>query len=424
MEYGLIGEKLGHSFSPAIHGMFGNSEYVLKEIPREDIHTFMEQKKFRGINVTIPYKQDVMEHCVCDEVCLAIGSANTVVNRDGTLYAYNTDYLGFQYMTRRAGISFSGKKVVIFGSGGTAKTAVYAVKKAGAAKVILLSRRKESLIGVFPDCEVADYSQQEIFADAEVLVNTTPVGMYPKNGEIPAELTLFTRVEAIVDVIYNPMRTALLLEGMKRGITVTDGFPMLVAQAWYANCHFRGTESMPDAEERIEKVISALRRQLCSIALVGMPGSGKTTVGKILAEKLGRIFYDSDEVFLEKYGMAAGEYITAYGEAEFREKESEVIEELTARTGIVLSTGGGSVLREKNRTLLHQNGFVIYLDRPVNYLAREERPLSSGDDAIKRLFDERQPLYEETADLRIAVTEGNAEAAVDKIIDFWKAVSI
>lgn len=415
MKYGLIGEKLGHSFSLQIHEMFGNTEYELREIPAGELDAYMQDRSFDGINVTIPYKQAVMEFCECDEVCLAIGSANTIVNRNGRLYAYNTDCKGLLFMLKRAGIELRNKKVVILGSGGTARTAVYTAYKEGAAEIYLLSRRKNDAEVEFPRCKVIDYSDLSAIKDAEVLINTTPVGMYPGNGVSPLSISDLNRLEAVADVIYNPMRTELLLEASERGLKVTDGLPMLVAQAWYAHCLFEKQDDSKTAEEEIERVLSCLRQRIASLSLIGMPGSGKSTVGRELAKQLKLNFADADEIFEKKYNCSPGEYITRYGEEAFREEECKVIAELTARNGMVIATGGGAILRKENRRALHQNGIVIYLDRALENLDREGRPLSKDTEAILELYRIRRPLYEECADYIVEVKENDIQAVVEEI---------
>lgn len=421
VEYGLIGEKLGHSFSVKIHQCFGNDSYCLREIPREELDSFMKAADFEGLNVTIPYKQAVMDYCHMDEVCSRIGSVNTIVKEDDGLYAYNTDYLGFLYMTGRAGISFKGKKAVILGNGGTAKTAVYALQKEEAGEIILLSRRPEETRLGFPGCRVISYQDKDEFKDVEIIVNTTPVGMYPNNGASPVSLNDFPKAESVVDVVYNPMRTALLLQAEEKGLKYTDGLPMLVAQAWYAEALFFHKNMEPDDNDisDMEKTIEILRKSVSNICLVGMPGCGKSTVGSELAKRLGFAFIDTDEEFLRIHEMKAGDYITTYGEEAFRIKEAEVVAEVCKKTGVVIATGGGSILRKENRQAMHQNGIIVFLQRDMELLERSGRPLSASDEALKRLYEVRKPIYESMADLRIKVSEGNPYRAVEEIQRFF-----
>ena len=384
MEYGLLGEKLGHSFSPQIHRDLAGYDYQLLPTPPEAVEDLFARRAFQGLNVTIPYKRTVMP--LCDEIdprAAAIGAVNTVVNRNGRLTGYNTDIDGFLYMARRAGVDMAGKKVVILGSGGTSRTARAAAGELGAREIITVSRHGED-----------NYQNLSRHADAQVLVNTTPVGMYPNWGQSPVSLESFPALEGVLDVVYNPLRTALLLQAEERGLPRSCGLPMLVAQAKRAAELFTG-RNIDDS--RTEAVLHGLRRQLTSIVLIGMPGCGKTTVGRALAGKLGRTFVDLDEEIVRRAGMSIPEIFAREGEAGFRERESALVREFGERTGLVVSTGGGVVTRRENYIPLKQNGLLLHLRRDPAALPTDGRPLSQAT-APEELWRRRAPLYAAFAD--------------------------
>ena len=384
MEYGLLGERLGHSFSPQIHRDLAGYDYQLLPTPPEAVEDLFARRAFQGLNVTIPYKRTVMP--LCDEIdprAAAIGAVNTVVNRNGRLTGYNTDIDGFLYMARRAGVDMAGKKVVILGSGGTSRTARAAAGELGAREIITVSRRGED-----------NYQNLSRHADAQVLVNTTPVGMYPNWGQSPVSLESFPALEGVLDVVYNPLRTALLLQAEERGLPCSCGLPMLVAQAKRAAELFTG-QNIDDS--RTEAVLHGLREQLTSIVLIGMPGCGKTTVGRALAEKLGRTFVDLDEEIVRRAGTSIPEIFAREGEAGFRERESALVREFGERTGLVVSTGGGVVTRRENYIPLKQNGLLLHLRRDPAALPTDGRPLSQAT-APEELWRRRAPLYAAFAD--------------------------
>lgn len=384
MEYGLLGEKLGHSFSPQIHRDLAGYDYQLLPTPPEAVEDLFARRAFQGLNVTIPYKQTVMP--LCDEVdprAAAIGAVNTVVNRNGRLTGYNTDIDGFLYMARRAGVDMAGKKVVILGSGGTSRTARAAAGELGAREIVTVSRHGED-----------NYQNLSRHADAQVLVNTTPVGMYPNWGQSPVSLESFPALEGVLDVVYNPLRTALLLQAEERGLPCSCGLPMLVAQAKRAAELFTG-QNIDDS--RAEAVLHGLRGQLTNIVLIGMPGCGKTTVGRALAEKLGRTFVDLDEEIVRRAGMPILEIFAREGEVGFRERESVLVREFGERTGLVVSTGGGVVTRRENYIPLKQNGLLLHLRRDPAALPTDGRPLSQAT-APEELWRRRAPLYAAFAD--------------------------
>ena len=384
MEYGLLGEKLGHSFSPQIHRDLAGYDYQLLPTPPEAVEDLFARRAFQGLNVTIPYKRTVMP--LCDEIdprAAAIGAVNTVVNQNGRLTGYNTDIDGFLYMARRAGVDMAGKKVVILGSGGTSRTARAAAGELGAREIVTVSRHGED-----------NYQNLSRHADAQVLVNTTPVGMYPNWGQSPVSLESFPALEGVLDVVYNPLRTALLLQAEERGLPRSCGLPMLVAQAKRAAELFTG-QNIDDS--RAEAVLHGLRGQLTNIVLIGMPGCGKTTVGRALAGKLGRTFVDLDEEIVRRAGMSIPEIFAREGEAGFRERESALVREFGERTGLVVSTGGGVVTRRENYIPLKQNGLLLHLRRDPAALPTDGRPLSQAT-APEELWRRRAPLYAAFAD--------------------------
>ena len=384
MEYGLLGERLGHSFSPQIHRDLAGYDYQLLPTPPEAVEDLFARRAFQGLNVTIPYKRTVMP--LCDEIdprAAAIGAVNTVVNRNGRLTGYNTDIDGFLYMARRAGVDMAGKKVVILGSGGTSRTARAAAGELGAREIITVSRHGED-----------NYQNLSRHADAQVLVNTTPVGMYPNWGQSPVSLESFPALEGVLDVVYNPLRTALLLQAEERGLPCSCGLPMLVAQAKRAAELFTG-QNINDS--RTEAVLHGLREQLTSIVLIGMPGCGKTTVGRALAGKLGRTFVDLDGEIVRRAGTSIPEIFAREGEAGFRERESALVREFGERTGLVVSTGGGVVTRRENYIPLKQNGLLLHLRRDPAALPTDGRPLSQAT-APEELWRRRAPLYAAFAD--------------------------
>jgi shikimate dehydrogenase len=389
LDYGLIGKKLSHSYSRIIHGFMGNTGYELLEIPPEELDAFMREAAFTGINVTIPYKEAVLPYCVLDESAKKIGSVNTVINEGGTLRGFNTDYFGFSRMAERAGISFHGKKAVILGSGGTSKTASCVARDKGAREVITVTR------GGVQSENQCGYDEIALHYDCDVLINTTPVGMYPGNGQAPVELAGFTNLSAVIDVIYNPLRTKLLLDARERGIPTANGLAMLTAQAAMAHELFFSGEKVP-----LDDLVFKTERFFSNVVLIGMPGCGKTTIGKGLALRLGKEFADTDEIIAARTGRSIPEIINNDGEAAFRDMESRVIAEVSAKTGQVIATGGGSVLRKENWDALSQNGTVVYLERALEKLATEGRPLSVN---VEELYRKRKPLYEAACDVKVEV---------------------
>ena len=393
--YGCIGEHLPHSFSREIHGEIGSYAYELKELTPEELPGFMTARGFRGINVTIPYKQAVIPFLdEIDETARAIGAVNTVVNRDGKLYGYNTDLYGLTRLIRRIGLDLSGKKVLVLGTGGTSRTASYAAEKLGARVVYRVSRTSRE----------GSLSYEDVLlnhTDAEIILNTTPCGMFPKPAEQPLSLESFTRLEGVADAIYNPLRSRLVLDARSRGIPAEGGLYMLVAQAVRASELFLDTSYPEDLTDRIYYRI--LRRKE-NLVLIGMPGSGKSAVGRILTETTGKPLADTDLLIVEKAGKPIPEIFRDDGEPAFRDLESGIIRELSLQGGQVISTGGGAVLRPENVTLLRQNGRLFWLDRnPDSLVPTDDRPLADTSEKMKRLYQEREPIYRASADVIIPV---------------------
>lgn len=407
--YGLIGERLGHSFSKIIHEKLGLYEYELWPIEKDKLHDFMSKADFDGINVTIPYKKDVIPYlCHVSEEAKLCGAVNTVVRREDGLYGYNTDILGMKEMLHHAGIEIEGKNVLILGSGGTSGTALCLCRMLGAKRAERVSRTKKD--------GAVSYEEAATRADTDVIINTTPVGMYPNMGESPIDLSAFPRLSAVADAIYNPLRSQLLLDAEKRGLRTTGGLYMLVSQAIYAARLFTGDDSVL---HRCEEISSELYASKENIVLTGMPGSGKSTVGKALAERLGREFFDSDEEIVREAGKPIPEIFAQEGEAAFRDLESLVLRRLGEKDGIVLATGGGAVLREKNVDILKGNGRIFFLDAPLETLvSTADRPLSSTPEALRQRYEERYDVYCNSADTIIPVSRNLEEnlSAIQKEI--------
>lgn len=401
--YGLLGERLGHSFSAPIHEAFGCPKYDLIEVPPENLADFMAKRAFAGLNVTIPYKRDVMPFCdyVSPEAA-EIGAVNTVVNRGGRLYGYNTDLYGFTYMVTSAGIGFPGKKVLVLGSGGTSLTARTAAKKLGAREICVISRSGAD-----------NYGNLARHADADIIVNTTPVGMYPACPAAPLDLGVFPALSGVVDVVYNPHRTALLLQAEKLGIPHAGGLTMLVAQAKAAEELFFD-RTIDDAA--IERVTASLLADTTNIVLVGMPGSGKSTIGLHLAALTGRELIETDNLVEEMCGKSIPALFAERGEAYFRKLESEAAAKAGKMSGKIISTGGGIVTTPENYALLRQNARVYEIQRPLEKLATGGRPLSTGLDALRKMHTLRQPLYEAFRDAAI----DNSGRITDSVSRIWE----
>lgn len=403
MRCGLLGKTLGHSYSPQIHAQLGDYSYELFEKQPEELENFLRHGEFDALNVTIPYKKAVLPYCaVLSDAVKAIGSANTLVRQpDGTLFADNTDAFGFSCIADECGVDIAGKKALVFGSGGASVTAQYVLKTRGAREVLVISRSGEH-----------NYENLDKNADAKILVNTTPLGMYPNNGASPVDLTRFPRCEAVLDVVYNPARTALLLQAEALGIPHAGGLLMLVAQAKRASELFTGSAI---ADTRIGEIYRTLAVQMQNIVLVGMPGCGKSSIGTLLAEKLDRPFLDADTEIEKAAGMPIPEFFKLYGEAAFRDLESRVLAELGKRSGAVIATGGGAVLREENYAALHQNSTIVWLTRDLARLPINGRPVSQAT-SLDALFAARKTRYERFAD-HIIDNNGAPDETVRAILE-------
>lgn len=403
LKCGLLGEKLGHSYSPQIHSMLADYEYKLFEKSPEELEDFLKSGEFDGLNVTIPYKKSVMPYCAeLSPTAAQIGSVNTIVRRsDGSLYGDNTDAFGFENLIVHNGIEVKGKKALVLGTGGASVTAQAVLKNLGASEVVVISRRGED-----------NYENIAKHADAEIIANTTPVGMYPNNGKAAVDLAQFPKLSGVLDVVYNPARTALLLQAEKLCIPCAGGLYMLVSQA-KRSCELFTGKSIPDSEiDRIERVLS---HQMQNIVIIGMPGSGKTAVSTMLAERLGRKIFDTDTIVSEKAGMTIPEIFAAQGEAGFRKLETEATAEVGKLSGNIISTGGGVVTVADNYELLHQNGVIVWIERDTNKLARDGRPISLSSD-LNELYAARLPLYERFADIK-ADNNGDINDTVNAIME-------
>ncbi len=406
MQYGCIGEHLTHSFSKEIHALLQDYLYELKEIPMGALDAFMTQRDFKAINVTIPYKQDVIPFLKeVEETAAAIGAVNTVVNREGQLYGYNTDFGGMADLIQRTGIDLKGKKVLILGTGGTSKTAMAVAQHRNAASVQRVSRSAKP--GVLTYEEVL---QQHL--DAQVLINTTPRGMFSREGGMPIDPSLFLGLCGVIDAVYNPLRTEFVLKARSMGVPAAGGLYMLVRQAVLASGIFLNTKYPDSVTEEVYRKIKHTKE---NIVLTGMPGCGKSTVGKLLARELDRAYLDTDQLIEEKTGATPAQLIATKGEAAFRDVETDVIREIASQTGSVIATGGGAILRGENVECLRMNGRIFFLDRPVQQLIpTEDRPLSATKEAIVKRYNERYATYVATADV-VVDNGGTAEAAAQQV---------
>lgn len=403
MKYGLIGEHLKHSYSCEIHAQIADYEYELHEIPPSELGGFLKKREFNAINVTIPYKQDVIPYL--DEIsdtAKRIGAVNTIVNRNGRLYGDNTDFAGMLALAKHIGVDMKGRKVLILGTGGASKTGHALAEYMGAQSVYYVSRSgKDGSISY--EQAVTEHS------DAQIIINATPVGMFPKQDGRPIDISAFPKLEGVIDAIYNPLRTNLILDAQERGIPAEGGLYMLSAQAVHASAVFR---DIPLDESLVDKAFKSVKNDKQSIVLIGMPSSGKTTVGRILAEKCGKQLADTDEYIVRKIGMPISDFFAKHGEAEFRKIEKETVAELSATGGRIIATGGGAVLDAENVRALKQNGVLVFLDRrPENLIATDDRPLASRRSALEKLYAERYDIYCAAAELHIdANTTPEAEA--------------
>ena len=403
---GLLGEKLGHSYSPVIHSLLADYEYRLYERQAEDLDDFIRSGDWDGLNVTIPYKKAVVPYCTeLTDTARVIGSVNTLVRLpNGGILGDNTDAYGFELLLRQAKLDPAGKKCLVLGSGGASVMACAVLRAMGAASVIVVSRKGQD-----------NYENLSKHADADLLINTTPVGMYPNNGQAPVDLRNFRKLSGVADVVYNPARTALLLQAEALGIPHAGGLLMLVAQAKRSAERFSG-QDIDNA--KITRITEVLSRQMQNIVLIGMPGCGKTKIAKKLSEVLDRPVFEADEIIAEQAGMSIPEIFAAEGENGFRARETAVLRELGKRSGAIISTGGGCVTKEENYNLLHQNGVIVWRQRDVSLLSRKGRPISLSRD-LNELYAERKPMYERFADIVIPPTE-TIEEATEAILEALK----
>ncbi len=393
MEYGCIGERLSHSFSKIIHSKIADYNYELKEIKARDLDSFMKTADFKAINVTIPYKQAVIPYLYeISDTARKIGAVNTIVNKGGKLYGYNTDYEGMRALIKRQGADLKSKKVLVLGSGGTSKTAAAVAESLGASKVFRVSRNGNDGAVTY-DYALAHHT------DAGAIINTTPCGMYPNIGETAVDLSLFPNLESVTDAVYNPLSSALVTKAKEMGINAVGGLYMLVAQAVFASEKFTGNPIPQSVTDSVYKEILLDKK---NIVLIGMPGCGKTTIGKAVAKETDKTFIDTDDEIVKKTGMSIPEIFQKYGEKKFREIESEVIKEVAALQSSVIATGGGAVLNPDNVSFLKENGVIVFIDRPINDLVTtDDRPLSSNRELLVKRYNERYGIYKSSAQAEI-----------------------
>ena len=412
MNCGLIGHPLKHSYSCQIHRALASYDYHLWELEPAELEMFLRKRDFAGINVTIPYKQQIIPYLDgLSDTARAIGAVNTVVNRDGRLLGYNTDFAGMTALIRRLHIDLSGQKVLILGTGGTSKTACAVAEHLGASEILRVSRGgREGAV---------TYEQAiRLHRDAACIINTTPCGMYPAVEDCPLELDAFSQLRGVVDAVYNPLRTNLVLAARRRGIPAEGGLYMLAAQAAYAAALFQNTQA---TEAQIDLAYRTVLHQMENIVLIGMPSSGKSTVGRLLAQRTGKTFVDTDTLTEQALGMPIAAYFAAHGEAAFRDREQLSVASAAARGGRVVATGGGAILRPENVTALRRTGRLFFLDRsPENLTATADRPLSADPEALRRRYAERYDLYCAAADVRVD-GNGSVEAVAALIEKEWMA---
>lgn len=401
MRCGLLGKKLGHSYSPQIHAYLGEYSYDLFEKAPEELEDFLKHGDFTGLNVTIPYKKDVLPYCAeLSDRAAQLGAVNTIVRQpDGTLIGHNTDYFGFQSMVARSGLQVSGKKVLVLGSGGASVTAVAVLRELG-AQVVVISRNGEN-----------NYNNLEKHADASLIVNATPVGMYPNVGVSPVALDGFPALEGVLDIVYNPARTQLLLDAEQKGLVTENGLWMLVAQA-KESAEWFGGKKISDA--KIAEIHAVLRRQMENIVLIGMPGCGKSTIGQLIANALGKVFVDADTEIVKQADKSIPEIFGESGEEGFRKWETKVLAQLGKESGLVIATGGGCVTRPENYPLLHQNGRIIWIQRDIHILPTDGRPLSQKN-KLETMYAVRKPLYEAFADIQV-VNDKTPDQVAEQIL--------
>ena len=393
MQYGLIGEKLSHSFSKEIHESLANYNYELCEIARENLADFLQKREFRAINVTIPYKKEVIPYL--DEVSAVaneLQAVNCIVKKGGKLYGYNTDYFGMRDLILRSGIDLSGKKVLILGTGGTSRTSSLVAKNLGAREIIPVSRSSN-------EGSITYKEAYKKHVDADVIINTTPIGMYPNCDNSPLDLSEFSNLCAVFDAVYNPLRTKLVIDAKSKGIYAEGGLYMLVSQAVHAVELFIDTNF---DEDKTDDIFHKILKEKENIVLIGMPSCGKTTVGKVLADRFSRNLIDLDDEIVKRIGCEISDFFKTHTEKEFRDIETEITKDISKKNGIIIATGGGCVLREENVNALRQNGKLYFLDRDLaNLTPTDSRPLATKKEAIEKLYKERYDIYTSRCDCRI-----------------------
>ena len=416
MRYGLIGEKLGHSFSKDIHERIADYTFDLIPLSKEEFKTFMEKKEFTALNVTIPYKKDVIPYLdEMDEHAKAIGAVNTIVNRDGKLKGYNTDFTGFLYMVKKHNVHMEGKKVLIIGNGGASAAIQAVVQHESAGSMVI--------VDVVPGNGAISYD--EMFSshlDAEIIINTSPIGMYPRIGNAPIDISMFHKCEAVLDVIYNPILTRLCFEAQEMDIKRVNGLEMLIAQA-KQSVEFFLDKSIDD--QIIDDIYQDMLRERCNIVLIGMPSAGKTTIGKMLENRMQKEFIDLDDIIIEKAGKSIPEIFEESGEAGFRAIETEAAIEVSKLNNKIIATGGGTIMHKVNMDYLRQNGITIFIDRDVDKLISSDpnRPLSKSSDALAKMHAERLPLYQKYA-AYVAVNNSDIESTVTEIVEAYHSILI
>lgn len=407
MQCGLLGRKLGHSYSPQIHNILGDYDYCLFETEPEKLSDFLCSNDFTGLNVTIPYKKAVIPYCdELSDTAKRLGAVNTLVRRNGKLIGHNSDYFGFQSMIERSGVSVNDKKALVLGSGGASATAVAVLEELG-ANVIVISRSG-----------INNYLNLDLHSDAAIIVNATPVGMYPNTDQSPINLSIFPNLECVLDLIYNPSSTRLLQQAQARGLKNQNGLWMLVAQAKESAEWFLDS---PIPDSKITEIFIKIRSHMENIVLIGMPGCGKTTIGKMLAQQLGRPFWDADEVLVARFGTTIPEIFASNGEDVFRNMETMVLSDLGKTSGSVISTGGGCVTRAENYPILHQNSKTIWIQRDIDNLATSGRPLSQANN-LSQMYQTRKPLYESFCDYAVN-NDGAPEDTVKHILRYLQGGS-
>lgn len=416
MRYGLIGEKLGHSFSKDIHERIAEYTFDLIPLSKEEFKTFMEKKEFTALNVTIPYKKDVIPYLdEMDEHAKAIGAVNTIVNRDGKLKGYNTDFTGFLYMVKKHNVHMEGKKVLIIGNGGASAAIQAVVQHESAGSMVI--------VDVVPGNGAISYD--EMFSshlDAEIIINTSPIGMYPRIGNAPIDISMFHKCEAVLDVIYNPILTRLCFEAQEMDIKRVNGLEMLIAQA-KQSVEFFLDKSIDN--QIIDDIYQDMLRERCNIVLIGMPSAGKTTIGKMLENRMQKEFIDLDDIIIEKAGKSIPEIFEESGEAGFRAIETEAAIEVSKLNNKIIATGGGTIKHKVNMDYLRQNGITIFIDRDVDKLISSDpnRPLSKSTDALEKMHAERLPLYQKYA-AYVAVNNSDIESTVTEIEEAYRSILI